>query len=137
MPLIGTCHDDGVSRPRHRLLIVEDDPLITVFMTKALQTKGYDVASVGTGAAAVEAVQRGGLDLVMLDLGLPDTDGLDVLRTVRTTQPDLPVLVVTSRSDPGDRAVALSLGVSGYVVKPFPLATLLAAVGESLHVTID
>ena len=114
------------------VLILEDDPLISSFIEKALRKKGYDVECFERGHAALERATSGPAGVLLLDLGLPDLDGLEVLRRLRAAESDLPVVVVTSRSDPGDRVLATALGVHGYIVKPFPLADLFAAVEGSL-----
>jgi DNA-binding response OmpR family regulator len=77
-------------------------------------------------------VAAGGVDLQLLDLGLPDIDGLDVLRRLQERGEQVPVIVITSRSDPADRATAHELGVDAYLMKPFPLANLLAVVSGTL-----
>lgn len=115
------------------MLVVEDDPLIAAFMVKALQVRGYTVTSAPTGADALTNISAGEVDLVLLDLGLADIDGLEVLGRVRRSDPDLPVIVVSARSDPADRARAVGLGVTHYVTKPFPLTELLALVGSVLR----
>ena len=114
------------------VLIVEDDPLIASFIRKALSREGHDVEWVPTGNAALERVAAGGVDLQLLDLGLPDIDGLDVLRRLQERDEQVPVIVITSRSDPADRATAHELGVDAYLMKPFPLANLLAVVSGTL-----
>ena len=112
------------------IVVVEDDPLIAKFMTRALDKRGYRTAAVTTGADGLALGMSPDTGLLLLDLGLPDMDGLTVLRELRRSQSRIPVIVVTSRSDPADRAVAEDLGVSGYIVKPFPLADLVAIVGS-------
>lgn len=114
------------------VLVVEDDPLIVSFMRTALRKSGHLVRSADSGAAAREQLGSGAVDLLLLDLTLPDEDGLDLLRDLRASGSDVPVVVVTSRSDPADRATALELGVEDYVVKPFPLRDLLALVTRVL-----
>jgi two-component system KDP operon response regulator KdpE len=114
------------------VLLVEDDPLIAAFMTKALRKKGFEVEDFDQGLAALERAVAAPAGLLLLDLGLPDIDGLEVLRRLRGGGSTLPVVVVTSRSDPGDRVEASALGVHGYIVKPFPLADLIAAVDNAL-----
>ena len=116
----------GATRPP--VIVLEDDPLISAFMSKALRKSGHVVECFDRGLAVLERVQGDDSALLLLDLGLPDIDGLEVLRRLRASGSTLPVIVVTSRSDPGDRVEALTLGVVGYVVKPFPLAELLASV---------
>lgn len=119
------------------VLVVEDDPLIVSFMRTALRKAGHHVHTAGSGQAARELLRDGGIDLLLLDLGLPDIDGLDLLRELRDSGSGIPVVVVTSRSDPGDRATAVGLGVEDYVVKPFPLRDLLAVVEASLDQGAD
>jgi two-component system response regulator QseB len=114
------------------VLVVEDDPLIASFIRKALARQGHDVEWVTTGNAALERVAAGGVDLQLLDLGLPDIDGLDVLRRLQERGERVPVIIITSRSDPADRAIAQELGVDAYLTKPFPLANLLAVVNGTL-----
>lgn len=111
-------------------LVVEDDALISSFILRALQRTGHEANIAGTGAAAIEHLSSGGVDLMLLDLTLPDIDGLEVLRRAREADADLPVVVLTSRSDPKDRASAQRLGVNRYLVKPFPLSELLEIVAE-------
>jgi two-component system KDP operon response regulator KdpE len=118
--------------PERTVLILEDDPLIAAFMEKALRKKGYEVERFERGLPALERTAAGPAGLLLLDLGLPDLDGLEVLRRMRAAGSDVPVVVVTSRSDPGDRQEATALGVHGYIVKPFPLADLLQAVESAV-----
>lgn len=114
------------------VLLVEDDPLIASFVVKALGKWGYDAEWVVKGQDALARVAEGGVDLQLLDLGLPDIDGLEVLRTLRERGSGVPVIVVTSRTDPKDKATALALGVDDYLMKPFALTALLEAVRASL-----
>jgi two-component system, OmpR family, KDP operon response regulator KdpE len=118
--------DDGA------IIVVEDDPLIAKFMTRTLAKRGYRTEAVTTGAEGLEHAASGRARLLLLDLGLPDMDGLEVLRELRRSGSDLRVVVVTSRSDPADRSIAEELGVSGYIVKPFPLADFVSVVEELL-----
>lgn len=113
------------------IVVIEDDPLIARFMTRALDKRGYRADAVTTGTEGLALATSETTALVLLDLGLPDMDGLDVLRRLRESGSAVRVVVVTSRSDPADRAIAEGLGVSGYIVKPFPLADFVALV-ESL-----
>lgn len=114
------------------VLIVEDDPLIASFIQKALVRRGHDVEWVQTGKAALDRIDKTGVDLQLLDLGLPDIDGLDVLRQLKERGDQTPVIVITSRSDPVDRSKAESMGVKAYLTKPFPLADLFAMVDAAL-----
>lgn len=111
-----------------RLLVVEDDPRIAAVLVKGLQKQGFQADAVATGSDAISRAESGGIDLMLLDLGLPDIDGLDVLRALRDRRITLPVIVVTARSDPRDRTAAFDLGVRAYLTKPFAWADVWAAV---------
>jgi DNA-binding response OmpR family regulator len=115
------------------VLLVEDDAAIAGPLSRALQREGYEVDVVGDGAAALERAGVESPDLMVLDLGLPGMDGLEVCRRVRTDQPDLPVLMLTARTDEVDFVVGLDAGADDYVGKPFRLAELLARVRALLR----
>jgi len=114
-----------------RVLVVEDDPKIASMLAKGLRAKRIEVETVTTGLDALARVERGGVELALLDLGLPDMDGLEVLRRVRATGNSLRVIVITARSDPADRATAMQLGVADYLTKPFAWKQLWAAIEGS------
>ena len=116
-----------------RVLLVEDDPTIAEPLARALGREGYDVAVQGTGQGAIDNAP--GADLVILDLGLPDMDGLDVARWIRGRGLTTPVLVLTARADEVDLVVGLDAGADDYVTKPFRLAELLARVRALLRRT--
>ena len=111
-----------------RVLLVEDDPRIAAFMTKGLRASAFDVTWVETGEAGLAEIEAGRHDVVLLDLGLPDIDGLELLRLTRARGESIPTIVVTARTDANDRAEALALGVRAYLTKPFPWKSLLAEV---------
>jgi DNA-binding response OmpR family regulator len=115
------------------VLLAEDDPTIAEPLSRALQREGYLVAVAVDGVAAVERVGEGDIDLLLLDLGLPGMDGLEVCRRLRRTFPDLPVLMLTARTDEVDFVVGLDAGADDYVGKPFRLAELLARVRALLR----
>ncbi len=117
------------------VLLVEDDPAIAQPLTRALQREGYEVRPAPTGGAAVAAFGQNGADitLVILDLGLPDLDGLEVCRRIRAAGKDLPVLMLTARTDEADFVVGLDAGADDYVAKPFRMAELLARVRALLR----
>jgi DNA-binding response OmpR family regulator len=119
------------------LLIVEDDPRIAAVLAKGLGKRGFESESVSTGSQAISRIQEGGIGLLLLDLGLPDIDGLDVLQRLRNGGCDLPVIVITSRTDPRDRASALEFGVSEYLTKPVAWADVWAAVGRCITADDD
>jgi two-component system response regulator QseB len=114
------------------VLIVEDDPKIVALLTKGLRREGFQVEGVSTGREGLVLLARGGVDVLLLDLGLPDIDGLDMLRQMRERGMDVPVIVVTGRSDTRDRAIAVSLGVRAYLTKPFAWAELRATLRAAL-----
>ena len=106
------------------VLLVEDDPAISEPLTRALGREGYDVRAHATGAEALADIR--GVDLVVLDLGLPDMDGLDVAREVRASGNRVPILILTARTDEVDMVVGLDAGADDYLTKPFSLKELLA-----------
>lgn len=113
------------------VLLVEDDPAISEPLARALGREGYEVRTHATGRGALSDVAQA--DLMVLDLGLPDIDGLDVIREVRSQGSDLPILILTARTDEVDIVVGLDSGADEYVTKPFRLAELLARVRALLR----
>lgn len=115
------------------VLLVEDDTGIAVPLSRALQREGHEVLVVGDGYSALSCASHQRVDLLVLDLGLPGMDGLDVCRRLRKTRADLPVLMLTARTDEVDFVVGLDAGADDYVAKPFRLAELLARVRALLR----
>jgi DNA-binding response OmpR family regulator len=115
------------------VLLVEDDTGIAVPLSRALQREGHEVVVVGDGYTALTWAGKEDVDLLVLDLGLPGMDGLDVCRRLRRMRPDLPVLMLTARTDEVDFVVGLDAGADDYVAKPFRLAELLARVRALLR----
>lgn len=110
-----------------RVLLVEDDDGIARPLVGALESAGYDPHRVGTGRDALRVLEEQGADAVILDLGLPDMDGVDVCRRIRgELGRDVPILVLTARTGEADTVVALDAGADDYVTKPFGLAELQA-----------
>ncbi len=116
-----------------RILIVEDSPLLAEGIAKTFRAKGYAVDHVETGEDGDSALQTGTYDLVILDLGLPDLDGLDVLRRMRSRRSRVPVLVLTARDSVQQRVEGLNLGADDYVGKPFSLEELEARAGALIR----
>ncbi len=116
-----------------RLLLVEDDALIGRGVADALSDEGYAVDWVRDGAAGLAQMATGVHDLVILDLGLPERDGLSVLREARARSIALPVLVLTARDAPSDRVLGLDGGADDYLVKPFDLDELAARIRALLR----
>jgi two-component system phosphate regulon response regulator OmpR len=108
-----------------RILVVEDDPRLAEMLSEYLGQAGFRVAVAPLGRAALERLSTAGYDAVVLDLMLPDMDGLDVCRQLRTTS-DTPVLMLTGRGDAIDRIVGLEIGADDYLPKPFEPRELLA-----------
>ena len=109
-----------------RLLVVEDDDGIALPLVRTLEREDHDVVRVDTGTAGLERAAAGDIDLVLLDLGLPDIDGLDVCRQLRADGYDGGILILTARGGELDRVVGLDGGADVYLAKPFGLAELLA-----------
>ena len=108
-----------------RILVVEDEDAIAEPLLDGLRREGYEVQRAASGAAALDASQHP--DLVLLDLRLPDIDGLDVCRTLRGRS-SVPIIIVTARGEESDRVVGLELGADDYVVKPFGVRELIARI---------
>ena len=109
-----------------RLLLVEDDPALGEGIRVALKPEGYTVDWVQDGRSALHALTHERFDLAILDLGLPDMDGLDVLRRLRERQQAVPVLVLTARDATSDRIQGLDAGDDDYLIKPFEVGELTA-----------
>ncbi|WP_448006758.1 response regulator transcription factor [Agromyces bauzanensis] len=110
-----------------RVLLIEDDAAIAAGILDALRQAGFEAAHAATGTAGLEAVEGGDADLVLLDLGLPDVDGVEVCRRICATS-TLPVIVVSARGDEFDRVLALEMGADDYLVKPFGFRELAARI---------
>jgi DNA-binding response OmpR family regulator len=109
-----------------RLLLVEDEHRLAEILTTALGKEGFAIDAVGTAAAAVEVLGAIAYDAAILDLGLPDGDGLDVLAAVRAAGEAVPILVLTARDAVEDRVLGLDKGADDYLVKPFATVELIA-----------
>jgi two-component system KDP operon response regulator KdpE len=115
-----------------RILIVDDEPSILATMAPLLRGRGYDVSTATSGHAALEAVDRQPPQLVILDLGLPDLDGIEVARRLREGRA-IPILVLSARGAEQDKVAALDAGADDYVTKPFGSEELLARVRAALR----
>ncbi len=110
-----------------KILVVEDDPRISDVLEFALKADGYDVQTAQRGRDAIEQARKSQPDFIVLDVGLPDIDGFEVCRTIRSFS-DVPVIFLTSRADEIDRVVGLEIGGDDYMVKPFSPRELLARI---------
>lgn len=115
-----------------RILLVEDDPALSMGVARALQREGWQVDTLGDGAAASAEGLIEQYELAVLDLGLPRRDGMDVLRTWRGRGARVPVLILTARDELSDRVQGLDAGADDYLVKPFDVPELVARV-RALH----
>jgi DNA-binding response OmpR family regulator len=115
------------------LLVVEDDETIGAALTAGLQSHGHAVTWRRTGTEALDAAQRQTFDLVLLDLGLPDLDGVEVCRRLRLAQAGAVLVILTARSDEIDVVVGLEAGADDYLTKPFRFGELLARVRAHLR----
>jgi DNA-binding response OmpR family regulator len=117
-----------------KILVVEDEAKIARLVADYLRHAGFEVTVAGDGEVALASARRAKPDLVVLDLGLPGRDGLDVARTLRRTS-GVPIVMLTARGDETDRIVGLELGADDYVVKPFSPKELVARVRAVLRRT--
>jgi len=109
------------------VLVVDDEPSIVRTLTINLRARDFEVESAGDGRSALQIVEERPPDVVVLDLGLPDMDGVDVLRQIRATSV-VPVIVLSARQDSDDKVEALDAGADDYVTKPFGMDEFLARV---------
>src|SRR6185295_15660179 len=116
--------------PRARVLVVEDDRAIREGLVDALAFHGYSAVQAERGDVGLEKALHGGCDLVILDLVLPGTEGLAVLRELRRARPTLPVIILTARGGEADKVRGLAEGADDYVAKPFSIRELLARVAR-------
>jgi two-component system, OmpR family, KDP operon response regulator KdpE len=115
-----------------RVLIVDDEPPIRKLLRMGLNTQGYETIDAANGKDALEAIKQR-LDLVILDLGLPDMSGHDLLRIIRARNESVPIVVLSSRGDEAGKVQALDLGADDYVTKPFGMEELLARLRAALR----
>ncbi len=118
-------HADGSPT---RALVVDDEVMLAELLTMALRYDGWDVRSAGSGTEAVRAARDFAPDVVLLDVMLPDIDGLEVLRRLRAHDPDVPVLFLTARDAVEDRIAGITAGGDDYVTKPFSLEEVVARI---------
>jgi two-component system, OmpR family, response regulator RegX3 len=111
-----------------RVLVVEDDRGVAVSLGDGLADAGFEVSHVATGAGALATEADVDVDVVLLDLGLPDMDGRDVCRELRSRASNVPIIMLTARSDEFDRVLGLELGADDYVTKPFSVRELVARI---------
>ena len=121
-----------MSAARLKILVIDDEPPIRKLLRMGLNTQGYDVLEAPSGKTGLELLGQDP-DLVILDLGLPDIDGLELLRTIRSRKEGVPIVVLSSRGDEAGKVQALDLGADDYVTKPFGMDELLARMRAALR----
>ncbi|WP_137662678.1 response regulator transcription factor [Enterococcus hulanensis] len=117
---------------KQSILLIEDDPNITDFMEVVLGQERYQLTVASTGMEALTAFQTTTIDLVLLDLGLPDIDGIDLLKILRKRM-HLPIIIISARNNEEEKVKALDLGADDYVTKPFGTNELLARIRTALR----
>jgi two-component system alkaline phosphatase synthesis response regulator PhoP len=118
-----------------KVLVIEDNANLAFGLTRSLESEGYEVQAAEDGPRGLELARHSGVDLVVLDLMLPGLDGYGLLRQLRAEGSDVPVLILTARSEEADKLVGFRLGADDYVTKPFGLSELLARVQAILRRT--
>ena len=116
-----------------RILVVDDEPPIRRFLRTALTAQGYRVEETGSGEEALEFLRRNPADLIVLDLGLPGMDGLEVIKRLRESGSAAPIVILSSRDDEAGKVAALDLGADDYVAKPFGMEELSARIRAALR----
>ena len=116
---------------RDKIIIVEDDPGISKYLQAALRSHGYDILQAPDGKTALEMIASHCPDVLLLDLGLPDMDGSEIIRSVRAWS-RMPIIIISARSAEIDKAAALDMGADDYLTKPFGTVELLAQAGVSM-----
>jgi len=120
-----------------KVLVVEDEPRTASLLVRGLRLFGFEAEVAPTGIDGLRQVIQSDIDIVLLDLGLPDIDGWEVLREARRVEPGLPVIVLTARDGIDDRVAGLELGADDYVTKPFAFEELVARIRARLRTRID
>lgn len=116
-----------------RILIVEDEPPIRRFLRTALAAQDYRVEEAADGEAALDFLKRIPVELIVLDLGLPGMDGLEVVRRLRAQGDDTPIVILSSRDDEAGKVAALDMGADDYIAKPFGMEELSARIRAALR----
>ena len=116
-----------------KVLVVDDEPAIRRFLRTSLTAQGYQVIEAEDGTGALEHLRRSTVDILVLDLGLPDINGLEIIERLRNQGSPLPIIVLSSRTDEAGKVKALDLGADDYITKPFGIDELLARIRAALR----
>jgi len=122
-----------MTSPQQRVLVIDDEPPIRRFLRTSLAAQGYSVLEAEDGNQGLALLQRNAVDAVVLDLGLPGIDGLEVLRRIREGGSSVPIVVLSSRADETGKVKALDMGADDYVTKPFGMDELLARIRAAVR----
>lgn len=125
-------HENVARHTNARILVVDDEHGIRKFLRTSLITEGYDLYEAATGGEALQAVPVARPDVIVLDLGLPDLDGIDVTHMLREWT-DIPIIILSVRDQEGEKVAALDAGADDYLTKPFGVAELLARIRAALR----
>jgi two-component system response regulator RegX3 len=120
------------TEPKHRVLVVEDEPSLVESISFALEMEGFDVISAVTGRDGIEQARIGNPSVILLDVMLPESSGLDVCRQIRASS-DVPIIMLTARDSEADKVAGLELGADDYVTKPFSMRELMARVRAQIR----
>jgi two-component system, OmpR family, KDP operon response regulator KdpE len=123
----------GAGSDKTKILVIDDEPPIRRLLRTSLNAEGFDVIEAETAAKALALIASASPDIAILDLGLPDLDGLDIIRKVRADGSKMPIIVLSSRSGEHGKVEALDLGADDYVTKPFGIAELVARIRTALR----
>jgi two-component system KDP operon response regulator KdpE len=118
---------------RSRILVIDDDAALGRRLTSALKADGFAISQAASGAAALDVTEQNRADVVLLELGLPDLDGLDVIRLVRGSGSAVPIIVLSNRTDENSKVQAFDFGADDYVTKPFGIEELRARIRAVLR----
>jgi two-component system KDP operon response regulator KdpE len=122
-----------MSAPAPKVLVIDDEPPIRKLLRMGLSAHGYEILEAPSGRVSLELLEQKKPDLIILDLGLPDIQGLDLLRMIRSRNESVPIVVLSSRGDEVGKVQALDLGADDYVTKPFGMDELLARMRAALR----
>jgi two-component system, OmpR family, KDP operon response regulator KdpE len=122
-----------MSAPSPKVLVIDDEPPIRKLLRMGLSAHGYEILEAPNGRISLELLEEKKPDLVILDLGLPDIQGLELLRMIRARNEGVPIVVLSSRGDEASKVQALDLGADDYVTKPFGMDELLARMRAALR----
>jgi len=122
-----------MSAPSPKVLVIDDEPPIRKLLRMGLSAHGYEILEASNGRISLELLEQKKPDLVILDLGLPDMQGLELLRMIRARNEGVPIVILSSRGDEASKVQALDLGADDYVTKPFGMDELLARMRAALR----